>query len=652
LLEDGTTASDCIVLTRDGTELLGGEINLDITHQFNNAIAGTDVTDAQRTAGEDTYRGIMFNNDSGLTITDFKAWLKKIGNFIDLANSTTPTGMAASGATTINIDDNPVGFTATWPEQGWVEVRTSGGSLSEIAYFTSRTDTVLTIPAAGRGLLGTSATAGNVTDVIHSVPGIRIALRAPEADGTLLAVANETTAPTIDGSWNTGVDNTNGLTLASLATATAHGLWIHREIPVNIVPESFSEHIGIDFSFVYNAVTYTGSLEGKHRVINDAAALYQLYIGEDASPDFTAAPTTTSATLPFTSALTPPGAGTKVFNHTVRYTNKYGLQSQNLYERSFELDTGGNEVTPAISAPEGVTLTNTDGGMVLVEANYKKVQDASPADSFNVYIRTDGTDPVPATDTPTAVAFTPGRFDSPVKILTQQFGPYPLNADFRVIVRAERTSDNTESDNSTATTTTISTSTPGLLSNNKTLFNSSFGHPATTQVVSTTTIHDVTTDTKTIMTNGKLCFYVGSALIWCIVYDSADLLTWSKIFVPNDSGGYLLDGTANISRTGSTDVIEAVSATEIYVNVNEVSIMKIDLTAKSISVGQFNATDTLATSVDTDNVSKRATEALFQVYDEGISNYVGALEVESGHIAKSAIGWDLTTYTQAQIEAL
>lgn len=650
LIEDATT-SNAVVLSRDGADLLGGEVNLEIVPMFNNVIAGTTVTDAQRTAGADTYRGLIFRNTSALTVSNIAIWVDLLGTAVDLATSTTPTGLAASGASTINIDDNATTL-ADWPDAGWVEVVDSGGTIREIAYYTSRTATVLTVPAAGRGLLGTSAGAGAVTDVISPVPGIRLALETPDANGDIPTIANETTEPAGPPTWNSATNSTDGLTLASLAASTNHGLWIHREIPVNIVPAAFSVENSINVQFDYNAVTYTGKLNGRYRVINNAEKLYSLYIGEDTSPDFTAAPAKTSTTLPFTQALTPPGAGTKKFNHVIRYTNKYGLQSQNIYERTFELNTGGTEVTPAISAPEGVTLTNTDGGNILIEANYKAEQDASPANVFNVYVRSDGTDPVPATDTPTVVTMLKGPFNSPIFSLAQQFGPYPLSADVRVIVRAERTSDNTESENDTATSVTITTSTPGLLGGNKTLFNSSFGHPQTKQTISTTTIHDVTTDTKTIMTNGKLCFYVGSTLIWCIVYDSSDLLTWSKIFVPNDGGGWFIDATANVSRTGSTDVIEAASATEIYVNVNEVSIMKIDLTAKEISVGQVNATDTLPASVDIANVSQRATEALFQVYDDGIANYTGALEVESGHIAKSAVGWDLTTYTQAQIEAL
>ena len=81
--------------------------------------------------------------------------------------------------------------------------------------------------------------------------------------------------------------------------------------------------------------------------------------------------------------------------------------------------------------------------------------------------------------------------------------------------------------------------------------------------------------------------------------------------------------------------------------------MKIDLTAKTFTIGAIHAaTDVMTPSIDTDLISQRDTEAVFQVYDDPSVAYVSGVEVNSSHQALSPIGWDLVSKTQAQIEAI
>jgi hypothetical protein len=60
--------------------------------------------------------------------------------------------LGASGSGTITISRRFLRLADT----GFCHVKTSGGSTREIVYYSSRTGTVLTVPTAGRGLLGTS----------------------------------------------------------------------------------------------------------------------------------------------------------------------------------------------------------------------------------------------------------------------------------------------------------------------------------------------------------------------------------------------------------------------------------------------------------------------------------------------------------------
>ena len=95
----------------------------------------------------------------------------------DLSGSGTITTATASGF-------------ADWPSQGWARIKTSGGTLREIVYYTSRTATSLTVPSAGRARLGSSAAAGSATDTVDAVPGLRIGLEALGSEGTIQTVAS------------------------------------------------------------------------------------------------------------------------------------------------------------------------------------------------------------------------------------------------------------------------------------------------------------------------------------------------------------------------------------------------------------------------------------------------------------------------------
>ena len=134
--------------------------------------------------------------------------------------------LGASGAGTISIS---AGDFTDWPASGWCRIETAADAEREIVYYSSRTTTALTVPAAGRGLLGTSAAAGAADDNIYPVPGIRLAKEAPSADA-IQTIASETTAPT-GVTWNSAIRLSDGLQIGNLASLAKYGLWVHRQIP-------------------------------------------------------------------------------------------------------------------------------------------------------------------------------------------------------------------------------------------------------------------------------------------------------------------------------------------------------------------------------------------------------------------------------------
>jgi len=153
--------------------------------------------------------------------------------------------------------------------------------------------------------------------------------------------------------------------------------------------------------------TYSGQLRGLWRVLRTASAQlrglwrvaetaldrYELYVGQDASPDLTGAPDATSATLPFESAALAAG---HTYYLVVRERNEFGLSSENVGETVLEIDAGGNEVGVRPSPPYDVTAEAAAAGAVRVRARYNYLADGDDAaDTWAIWQTSDGTEPDP-----------------------------------------------------------------------------------------------------------------------------------------------------------------------------------------------------------------------------------------------------------------
>jgi hypothetical protein len=453
LLEDGGDVDKAIRIERDGaTDLnIGPEMGLALEYAFNTPLGLDNVTSAERAAGHDSYRGVMLRNHSDAAITSIAVWVGTLGT-----QRTTDGGqLGASGSGTITT----TGSLADWPEYGWAHILTSGAATREIVYYTSRTATALTVPSGGRGLLGTSAGAGASDDTIDAVPGIRVGLESPSS-GAIQTIANDTTAPS-GITWDTGITSATGLTLASLAADTNHGLWVHREIPAVAVGTARAVN-KIHIQFIYSAVTYDDVISSYYRVADTSLDSYELYEGIDTSPTLTATPDTTSTGLPFTYTVTPT-TGTSEFNYVVRKRNNYNLLSLNVFERTVRVGSSGEDAGVLPSPPEEVALIDVGGGNIRVTARYVPDADTVDADTWNIYGEGDGSTPVPGTDTP-IISPTMGPADfpglSPALSLEQDIGPYAEGTVLNVIVTTERSTDNSESSNTAATSITVGSAGP------------------------------------------------------------------------------------------------------------------------------------------------------------------------------------------------
>lgn len=218
------------VTRTSATALVNGTELVSLAKTLNGQFGLDDVPSADAAAGDDEYRCFMAKNVSSGSVTNFKMWIGTLGTQRVSAGGQ----LSGSGSGTISILS---GNFNDWPASGWCRITSNVPALREIVYYSSRTATTLTVPADGRGRLGTSAGAGAATDTLDAVPGIRLAIdtEGVVADSEALqTIGNEDTAPA-SVSWNTGITAASGLNIGTLTTTQKVGIWIHRETPVGCV---------------------------------------------------------------------------------------------------------------------------------------------------------------------------------------------------------------------------------------------------------------------------------------------------------------------------------------------------------------------------------------------------------------------------------
>lgn len=208
---------------------------------------------------------------------------------------------------------------------------------------------------------------------------------------------------------------------------------------------------------------------GLHRVANAALDRYELFIGIDAAPDFTAAPSETFTSLPHSVALAPPVSGERTYHLVVRRRNAWNLATTNVSAQLVTIDADGLLVAPRPSSPVDVTITPAPSGAFTIQAAYLYGTDAATgadarqANQWLIYLRTNGTAPDPATDTPVVV--TMRKADGTAR-LTYTTTTFAHGTPGKVVVRVRRSGtpnrDSRNVDVHTATATTAAPVTPSL----------------------------------------------------------------------------------------------------------------------------------------------------------------------------------------------
>jgi len=132
---------------------------------------------------------------------------------------------------------------------------------------------------------------------------------------------------------------------------------------------------------------------GGRAIIAGATVGYAVYIGINAPPDFTVAPSQFSATLPITVSTTPPGSGTKTYNVVIRYRNAYGLESQNQHAFSFTIDSAGLQMVDPPPMPQQLSVYLDKDNIIRVLASYMQYDfDAVKATRWKLWVSTSAID--------------------------------------------------------------------------------------------------------------------------------------------------------------------------------------------------------------------------------------------------------------------
>jgi len=547
LLESGTAGKACRVY-RDSVynaDNLGGSMTLDLFRQYNNTIGGANITEA----GGSTYGCIYIANHSDATLTSITLAPAELGT----QRTSDSAQLSGSGSGTITT----TGSLADWPSYGWCHVRSSGGTTKELVYYSSRTSTSLTVPAAGRALLGTSATAGSGTDTITPVAPFRLWAETPTA-GAVQTIANNTTAPS-GASW---VFTT---TVGTLLPGEDRAVWMHRQVPANATVNT-QQVSALYAAWTYSAVAYEQTAYGYFRIGDTGLEEYTFYLGDGAAPTYTS-PTTTSTTLPFTSAL----AADSTYYYVTRYRNRYGLESFNVLSHRRDIDAGGVDVTNALTDPTGVTLTSAAGGTVDVTLTYRGSTDATMADTFRLYVTTDGTAPDPVTDTPADTAMGTGGFGLNDVTQTIRLGPYAYGTTVKVIARVYSSTLLDESASTTVNTLTVTTQNPVQASWLGITTGGYRGH-ARSPYAKETAFGAATVEVR----NGETIVSGTTEVFRGVIGNGREFRTTLEFW------------NVAHSASGTSSPIEAVSATEIYLNVAGTRRAKLDLTNGRIEAASFD----------------------------------------------------------------
>jgi hypothetical protein len=180
----------------------------------------------------------------------------------------------------------------------------------------------------------------------------------------------------------------------------------------------------------------------------ETSAEYELFIAEDpALPVFTDPPADTAATLVGLAYNT---EASHAYNYEILYRNKFGLLAHQRGTDLLSLDADFGVLVNPPSDPETIALSTRSDGAIVVAGLYTGAADGvNRADTWHLYITTDGTAPDPDVDMPVSQVMNGNG------VLEYVIDPEFEDTPVKVIAKVYRTSDTTENEDETIYTSTV-----------------------------------------------------------------------------------------------------------------------------------------------------------------------------------------------------
>ncbi len=436
-----------------------------------------------------------------------------------------------------------------------------------------------------------------------SISGVTILLakESPVA-GEVQTIADSETAPS-GLSWGSTVS------ITTLAMGESIAIWRHRAVgaATAVNTEALTT---VTVTYTYNGTQYTHPMPGYFRIGDTTLARYELHVGEDAEPTFASA-TATSTTLPFTQALS-----VSTSNHyAVRRRNQFNLESFNILTSITVTGSGGEDETPVLTAPTVASFDAYDGGECDIVLRYPGVSDATPADTWRLYVTTDGTDPDPGTDTPSDTAFTISGLALTNITNRLTVGPYAYGTVVKIMPRVYSSTLDAESANVNISTLTVDTQLPTAAHH----ISATMGAYKAAQPprLDKTTYYNSPTNTVGIRTRQGETEIFGSDTVF-----RGRLDFWTALDFSNVAH----------SASGTSSPIEVVDANTIYINVNGTRRAKLDIAGGVIEAASFVFEETALDVPVIGPIHATATETYIQIMEERTGRWTPICKVDSSGV--------------------
>jgi len=337
---------------------------------------------------------------------------------------------------------------------------------------------------------------------------------------------------------------------------------------------------------------------------------YELYVGVDVAPDFTATPehTFTGATETYAYTL----SASHTYQFEVLKRNMFDVRGIPHLVTEFEVDADGNILQSPPSAPLEYALNAQPDGTVMLSAIYALGNDdvSIRANKWLIYVTDNGTDPDPATDTPEIEDVSAnGNLD-------YELGPYTDGQTIKALVRTryyaidEELVETIRDSTNTTIVSAVAEVWDGGVSKPVLSFGQAYGQDITVPAHNSVSYVNEAENVFWLILDDDMQLWNDGALILRVNAQHAVLTTYDinqTVGVSGATGG-----------TGVYDFSEWVdSSNEVfYVCVGTTRAMKIDCTAKKIYLNELNTHQTVADSTATGPLYAAYAETLWQQYDE------------------------------------